>query len=164
MTATKKLVVSALIGACYATLTIVLAPISYGAVQFRVSEALTVLPFVIPSSAWGLFVGCFIANLFSPTASILDIVFGSLATLLAGCITAIVKNKWLAPLPPVIINAAVVGAIIAYTSAPNAALIAFPTIALSVAIGELTVCYTLGMSLLFALLKVKAQNPNNLNL
>lgn len=155
MTATKKLVVSAFVGACYAAMTILLAPISYGAVQFRISEALTVVPYVLPSSAWGIFVGCFIANIFSPSASILDIVFGSLASLLAGVITSRVKNKWLAPLPPVVINAVVVGAIIAYVSAPNAALVAFPAIALSVGIGELVVCYALGMPLLFALIRMK---------
>ena len=152
---TRKLVISALVGAVYIALTILLAPISYGAVQFRISEALTVLPYYFPATAWGLFVGCLISNIFSPAASILDIVFGSLATLLAGYITSKVKSMWLAPLPPVIINAAVVGAILAYTTAPGSFMAAFPAIALSVGVGELAVCYVLGLPLLLAMSKFK---------
>jgi uncharacterized membrane protein len=152
---TRKLVLSAVIGAIYAALTILLAPISYGAIQFRVSEALTVLPFFYPTSIWGLFVGCLIANLFSPAVTIFDIVFGSLATLLAGYLTSKMKNKWLAPLPPVIVNAVVVGLVIAYVSAPGAMLEAFLPIALSVGAGELGACYVLGIPLLYALSKVK---------
>lgn len=62
-TATLKLATAAVVGACYAVLTMILAPISYGAVQFRVSEALCILPFFMPCTAWGLFGGCIIANL-----------------------------------------------------------------------------------------------------
>ncbi|MGI6577298.1 MAG: QueT transporter family protein [Eubacteriales bacterium] len=155
MIATRRLVISALVGAVYIALTLLLAPISYGAVQFRVSEALTVLPYYIPSTAWGLFVGCLISNIFSPTASILDIVFGSLATLLAGYITSKLKSKLLAPLPPVVINAIVIGAVLSYTTAPGAVMAAFPAIALSVGVGQFVVCYALGLPLLFALSKLK---------
>jgi uncharacterized membrane protein len=114
-----------------------------------------VLPFFYPTSIWGLFVGCLIANLFSPAVTIFDIVFGSLATLLAGFLTSKMKNKWLAPLPPVIVNAVVVGLVIAYVSAPGAMLEAFLPIALSVGAGELGACYVLGIPLLYALSKVK---------
>lgn len=152
---TRKIVLSAVIGAIYAALTILLAPISYGAIQFRVSEALTVLPFFYPTSIWGLFVGCLIANFFSPSVTILDIVFGSLATLLAGYLTSKMKSKWLAPLPPVIINAVVIGLVIAYVSAPSAMMTVFPAIALSVGVGQLGACYVIGIPLLYALEKVK---------
>ena len=84
--ATLRLAVSAVVAAAYAALTVALAPISYGAVQFRVSEALTVLPFLMPFTAWGLFAGCILANLY--TGSVVDILFGSLATLLAALLTA----------------------------------------------------------------------------
>ena len=67
---TLKLAVSAVIAALYAALTIALAPISYGPLQFRVSEALTVIPFLIPGTVWGLFIGCILANLY--TGSVLD--------------------------------------------------------------------------------------------
>ena len=80
---TRSLCLSAIIAALYAALTLLLAPISYGNIQCRVSEAFTVLPMVLPQSIPGLFVGCLIANIFSPTPSIWDIVFGSLTTLIA---------------------------------------------------------------------------------
>ena len=90
-TATLKLATAAVVGACYAVLTMILAPISYGAVQFRVSEALCILPFFMPCTAWGLFGGCIIANLL--TGNIFDIVFGSLATLAAALITAEIGRR-----------------------------------------------------------------------
>ena len=92
-TATLKLATAAVVGACYAVLTMILAPISYGAVQFRVSEALCILPFFMPCTAWGLFGGCIIANLL--TGNIFDIVFGSLATLAAALITAEIGRRGL---------------------------------------------------------------------
>ena len=72
---------AAIVGAAYAAMTIALAPISYGAVQLRVSEVLCILPFFIPGTAWGLFVGCALANIL--TGNIFDIIFGSLAPLAA---------------------------------------------------------------------------------
>ena len=84
---TRKLTAAAVTGAAYAALTMLLAPISYGAIQCRVSEVLCILPFFIPCTAWGLFAGCAIANLLS-AAGILDVIFGSLATLLAALCTA----------------------------------------------------------------------------
>ena len=88
---TLTLTTAALVGAAYAVLTMVLAPISYGALQFRLSEALCILPFFIPSSAWGLFLGCAAANLL--TGNVFDVVFGSLATLLAALCTAAVGRR-----------------------------------------------------------------------
>ena len=79
---TQKLVSAAIVGALYAVLTMVLAPISYGPVQCRVSEVMCILPFFMPHTTWGLFLGCAIANIAS-TAGLADIVFGSLATLFA---------------------------------------------------------------------------------
>ena len=79
---THKLVSAAVVGALYAVLTLVLAPISYGLVQCRVSEALCILPFFMPHTAWGLFFGCAVANIAS-AAGLPDIIFGSLATLIS---------------------------------------------------------------------------------
>jgi uncharacterized membrane protein len=97
MNLTRRITVPAVIGAVYAVLTLLLAEISFGPWQVRVSEALTVLPFLYPPAAWGLFVGCFISNILG-TGNILDIVFGSLATLLAGLLTSKCKRPALAPL------------------------------------------------------------------
>ena len=84
---TRKLVVSAITGAAYAAVTMLLAPISYGSLQFRVSEAMCILPFFVPATAAGLLSAAPFPNLLS-AAGILDIVFGSLATLLAALCTA----------------------------------------------------------------------------
>ncbi len=125
---TKKLVTVAVIGALYAVLTLVLAPISYGAIQFRVSEVLCILPFFFPESAVGLTIGCVIANLLGPSAGPLDIIFGSLATLLAGLCTAAIgisarrnENTGLgsciaACFMPVLFNAPIIGAVISFSS------------------------------------------------
>ena len=151
----RKLAVSAVIGAAYAALTVAGAGWSYGPVQFRISEALCVLPFFAPGTVWGLFAGCVIANIFSPTVNVFDIVFGSLATLTAGYLTSKIKNKWLAPLPPVIINGIVVGAVLAYILAPENFWQSYALFGAQVALGELTVCYLLGMPAIYAIEKNK---------
>ena len=77
----RRLAFSALLAAVYAALTMALGFMSYNGLQFRVAEAMCVLPFFFPAATWGLFIGCIIANLLSP-AGPLDVVFGSLASLL----------------------------------------------------------------------------------
>lgn len=150
-----KLSIAAIVAAAYAALTMALAPISYGAIQFRVSEALCILPFFIPSTAWGLFAGCAIANIM--TGNIFDIVFGSLATLAAGLLTAAIGKRshslssaFLACLMPVIFNALVVGAVI--TCAYNGMDIfshpqVFALNALQVGLGEAVVLLVIGLPL-----------------
>lgn len=136
----------AVLAGIYAILTIILPFLSYGPLfQLRVSEALTVLPYVMPGSAYALFVGCLVANIVGGLG-ILDIVFGSLATLAAGLLTARMPNRWLAPLPPVIVNAVVVGSYLAVIAGFPARL----TIGY-VALGQLLACYGLGYPLLMAL-------------
>ena len=161
---TLPLVVAAVIAAAYAALTILLAPISYGAVQFRVSEALTVLPFLMPCTVWGVFVGCILANLY--TGSVLDIVFGSLATLLAALLTArfgkkgnTVKNRLLGCLMPVLFNAVIVGAVLTWgyqIQEFDSPLASFGFNALTVGLGEAGVLYLIGYTLLRQLPKIKA--------
>ena len=118
---TNKLITVAIVAALYAALTMLLSPISYGPVQFRLSELLCILPYFMPYTAWGLFSGCAIANVIS-TAGILDIVFGSLATLCAALCTALagrrgrkLKNQLIACAMPVVWNAVVIGAVMTYT-------------------------------------------------
>lgn len=151
----KKLTTCAVIAAAYASLSLLLAPISYGNIQVRVSEALTILPFIAPYTTGGLFVGCLLANLLNPLGvNPLDVVFGSLATLIAGLLTARCKNRWLAPLPPVLANALIVGAVLAATSVEGAAF--WPTFALfglEVGAGQLVACFIGGLALLRVLEK-----------
>ena len=155
---------SAIIAAVYAVLTIVLAPISYGPVQFRISEALTALPFLMPGTVWGVCIGCVIANLY--TGSVLDIVFGSLATLLAGLLTArfgkkgnTVKNRLLGCLMPVLFNAVIVGAVLTwgyqFQQFPSP-LKSYGFNALTVGLGEAAVLYLIGYTLLRQLPKIKS--------
>ena len=87
----RSLCMSAVIAALYAALTLLLAPISYGPIQLRLSEALTLLPMLLPQAVPGLFVGCLIANLY--TGMLTDIIFGSLATLVAAIGTYLLRKK-----------------------------------------------------------------------
>lgn len=144
---TREMAVAGLIGALYVTLCLVLYPFSFGPVQLRVSEALTLLPVVTPAAVPGLFVGCLIANLFSPGAGLPDIVFGSLATLAAALLSRKLRAHpvW-AALPPVVINGVVVGLVLHYT-------LGFPLLEtmLTVSAGQAIACYGLGLALLWAL-------------
>ena len=86
----------------------------------------------------------------------MDLIFGSLATLLAGLLTARCKNKWLAPLPPVLCNAVIIGAEIAWFAVQDGAAFwpAFGLNALTVGLGETAACYLLGVPLLHVLSRV----------
>ena len=144
-----KLTRTAMLAAIYASLTVALAPISYGPLQFRVSEALTVLPWLYPEAIPGLFVGCLIANLYGGYG-IWDVVFGSLATLTAAILTRRVKNVLLAPLPPVAINALVIGTLLSFLEG-----LPFPLTAAQVGIGQIGACYVLGLPLLLLLNRIE---------
>ena len=110
---TRTLCLAGIIAALYAALTMALPILSYGAWQVRFSEALTILPVVMPASVPGLFVGCLIANLLSPVGA-LDVIFGSLATLLGALGTRYFrKNLPLAAACPVIANGVIVGIMLA---------------------------------------------------
>ncbi|MBN4069838.1 MAG: transporter [Alkaliphilus sp.] len=146
---TRFLVQGAIIAALYATLTIALAPISYGQIQVRIAEALTILPLFTPAAIPGLFVGVIIANSFGGLGMV-DIVFGSLATLSAAYLTHKMPKKWLAPLPPVLINAVVVAFILNHVLG----LPLFITM-IWVGSGQLIACYGIGYPLLLALEKHK---------
>lgn len=154
---TQDLTLAALIAAVYAALTMLLP--AYGEIQLRVSEAMTVLPFLFPAAVPGLVVGCFIANLFSPYP--LDILFGTLATLLACILTRHMPSRWLAPLPPVLCNALIVGAEIAWyaTGFGPGFWTAYALNIVTVGLAELIACVVLGQLLLTALPKVPVLRP-----
>ena len=99
---------SALIAAIYVVLTLLLRPISYGPIQFRVSEALCVLPYFTPAAIPGVFIGCLISNLLGG-AVLMDIVFGSLATLIGAIGSWLLRrNRWLVSLPPILSNTLII--------------------------------------------------------
>lgn len=146
----RELARGALIGALYAALTPVI-PFSSGLMQLRVSEALCVLPWFCPAAAPGLLLGCLLGNLLSGAVP-LDIIFGSLATFAAALLTRRFKkwgaSKWLAPLPAVLINAAVVGALLCWAYEVG---VPYYQCALYVAAGQSLACYGLGMPLMLVL-------------
>ena len=155
----RDLTLAALLAAVYAVLTVALPIPQYSGVQLRVAEAMTVLPFLFPAATPGLFVGCIIANLFSPYP--LDILCGSLATLLACLLTQRMPNRWLAPLPPVLCNMVIVGAEIAWylVGFGPGFLAAYALNAFTVGVGELIACVILGQLLLTVLPKVPVLRP-----
>ena len=149
---TKYLAEAAVIAAIYALLTIVLAPISYGAVQVRISEALTVLPFFTPAAVPGLFVGCIAANIMSPYG-LADLIFGSAASLIGAIGSYLLgKKPLLVPLAPVISNGIIVGAMLYYVYEVPLPLIVQM---LYVALGEVVACYAIGYPLMKYLNKYK---------
>ncbi len=149
MNKTKLVTQAAIIAAVYAALTIALMPYSYGVMQVRVSEALTVLPFFTSAAVPGLFIGCIIANIVGGYG-IWDIVLGSTATLIAAYTSYKLKRKIWVPLPPVIANALIIGTMLHYfLDLPLLYCIGW------VGLGELIACYGLGYPLLRFLEKNK---------
>ena len=150
-----------MIAALYTVATLVLAPLSFGNIQFRASEALTLLPVFTASAVPGLTIGCIISNavgvaMGSNIAGWLDVIFGSFATLLAAILTRMLRNiqvkgiPLLAILPPVLLNALIVGGELAVVYK-----LPFWLCALEVGAGELAVCIVLGIPLVLALRKTK---------
>ncbi len=141
---TKKIIQAAIIGSVYAVLTIVLAPVSYGPVQVRVSEAMTVMPAFTPAAVPGLFIGCFVANILGPYG-IVDIVCGSFATLAAALVSRRLRDRpFLVPLPPVVFNGIIVGSMLHFAYGVPGLWACMGWVAL----GQAVACYALGMPLM----------------
>ena len=141
----KNLCLSGIIAALYAGLTILLQAISFGAVQVRLSEAMTLLPLLTPAAIPGLAIGCFIANLICSTWQ--DWVFGTLATLIAAILTRRFRqNVYLAAAMPVIANALIIGPMLFFMFGGSWVLNI-----LSVGLGEAVACYAVGIPLVRAL-------------
>ena len=152
----QRLVRCAVIAAVYVVLCLVLAPFSYGAVQVRIAEALCLLPVFGAEYIIGVTLGCFLANLFGST--IIDVIFGTIATLLACLVTYRLRNVRIkglaipASLPPVLFNAIIVGIEITlfftdYTAMSAPVWLLCISNGISVGIGELISCTILGVAL-----------------
>ena len=139
---------AALIAAVYVVLCVVFAPISYGEVQVRVAEALVILPFFTPAAIPGLFVGCFLSNLIGGSI-ILDVVCGSLATLLGAVGSFYLrKSKILVLLPPIVANSLIV-------RYGYGVPLPIPFMMLTVGIGEVIAVAGLGSALLHVLMRYR---------
>lgn len=163
---TRRIAFAGILAAVYAVVTYLCMPFAYGSIQFRLSEALAVLCCFSSAAIPGMVIGCVVANIFTTLSfPVVDIVFGSLATLLACLTTWKMSRKlekkpwiaWLVPLPTVLFNAVIIGAEIAWLETDGSSLAAFlPAFgynALTVGAGEAAVMYVLGMPLLLLLLK-----------
>lgn len=146
----RAIAIMALIAAVYATITVAFAFLSYGPIQFRIAEGLTILPYFSPYAIIGLFVGCILSNIISPMG-IPDLIFGSLTTLIAALATYFIGKsnlpfkKYLAPLPSVIFNALIIGTMITKLYSPDVSL--YINI-LYVGFGQIVCCYGLGLPLI----------------
>ena len=149
--AIKRICEAALIAALYVLLTLLSSTmgLAIGPIQFRLSELLTILPVFTSSAIPGLFVGCLLSNLLCG-AEILDIIFGSLATLLAAFLTRLIARRalWLASVPPVLVNTAVVPFLLAYVYGAEGTL---PYFFLTIFLGEFAVASVLGTPLAYLL-------------
>ena len=144
---------AAVIAAIYVVLTLLFAPFSYGEVQVRLSEALTILPVFTPAAVPGLFVGCLLSNILGGCI-VPDIIFGSLATLTGAVFTYLLRNqsRFLAPLPPILANALIVPFVRRFGYQVP---LPIPFMMLTVGIGEVISCGVLGMILYAALYRYK---------
>ena len=146
------IVQAAAIAAIYVVLTVLFAPISFGKVQIRFSEALTILPVFTPAAIPGLFIGCIIGNLTGGAIPV-DVLFGSIATLL-GAIGTYTFRRWkiLAPVFPILANIVIVPQVLYYGYGIN---LPIPFMMLTVGAGEVLSCGVLGLIVLFALDKYR---------
>jgi len=171
----RKIAFGGIIAALYAALTFVIIPFAYTPVQFRIAEVLCILPFFFPVAVPGLFIGCIIANLLSPYG-LPDVIAGSLASLMAASCTMLIGKmnrsresifiKAFACFPPVIFNAVIIGALIAFYMVGfndlNAFMISFVSNGLWVGLGQLLVLYVLGLPLMIYLPKTKVIDKLNM--
>lgn len=140
----------AVIAAIYVVLVLIFDTFSFGPIQFRIAEVLTIMPYFTPAAIPGLFVGCLIANIIGG-GLIWDIVFGSIATLIGAIGSYLVrKNKWLVPLPPIIANMFIVPFVLKYAYGYDGLLVYFM---FTVGLSEIIVCGIIGMALLTVMAK-----------
>ena len=145
---------AAVIAALYVVLTLFISAfnLASGAIQVRISEALTILPMFTPAAIPGLFIGCLLSN-YITGAAIFDVIFGSIATLIGAIGTYMLrKNKWLGVLPPIISNTIIVPIVLIYAYGLEDA---YWFLALTVGIGEVISCGVLGLILHTAISKYK---------
>ena len=144
---------AAMIAAIYVVLTYIFAPFSFGDVQVRIAEALTVLPIFTPAAIPGLFIGCLIGNILGG-AILPDIIFGSLATLIGAVFTYLLrmKSQFLCVLPPIISNTVIVPLILKFAYGMN---LPIALLMLTIGVGEIISCGVLGLILYYALRKYR---------
>ena len=144
---------AAMIAAIYVVLTYVFAPISFGEIQVRIAEALTILPLFTPAAVPGLFIGCLVGNIIGG-ALLPDIVFGSIATLIGAICTYLLRNQKpvFGTIPPMVSNTIIVPFILKYA---YGVALPIPFLMVTVGVGEIISCGILGMIVYYALNRYK---------
>lgn len=158
---TSRLAQSAMIAAIYAVLTLALPAIGFGIVQFRLGEAMCVLPFFLPSAAFGLTLGCLISNAIGVAmgaTTVWDILFGTLATAIAAYSAAKIRKEWLVPLPAVMANALIIGAMLTWVMTGDIFGRALLLNIASIGVSQMLSCYGLGIPLLKLLKRIKIED------
>lgn len=147
-------VFSGVLAALYVVLTLPAAQFAYGPIQFRLAEVLTILPAYGFGSIPGVTIGCFLANLLNPgNLGPIDIIFGTLATLIAGFLSKLIgkKNKYLGIIPPILVNGIIVGAYLPFLLAEPGSTVSIGAVAismLSVAASEAVLLVVIGLPLI----------------
>ena len=145
---TREIVLGAVIAALYVALTLPFAPIAYGPVQFRISEALTVLPYFTPAAVPGVTLGCLLSNILmgSPLP---DIVFGTIATLIGAIFSYRLRvHKYLVCVPPIVANALIIPWVLKFAyGVPDLV----PVMMFTVGLGEVLAVGVLGNIFLLSL-------------
>ena len=143
---------AAIIAAIYVAITMIFSYTSFGPIQLRFSEALTILPVFTPAAIPGLFIGAFLSNTIGGLGP-LDMIFGSLATLIAAILTYWIRrcNEFLAPIPPIVVNALIIPFVLYYSL--DELPYAIPFMMVTVGVGQILACGLLGTLLYLALRK-----------
>lgn len=149
---------AAMIAAIYVVLVIIFNYWSYGVIQFRIAEALTILPYFTPAAIPGLFVGCFIANLMGG-AVVADLIFGSLATLIGAAGSYLIgkyvpkkAGKWMVGIPPIIANMLIIPFVLKWGYGMPEGI---PYMMFTIGVSEFIVCGIIGEVLLAVLEKYR---------
>ena len=147
----RQIALSGIAAGLYVAVTVLTASFAYGNIQFRIADAMCLLVCIEPSLTVGLTLGCLIANLFS-TVSALDIIIGTAGTLLGCLLTVHIKKTWLLPIPTILSNAILVGAMLSWVLMPASEFWqGFAIMGGEVALGEAVVLYALGVPLVIAM-------------
>lgn len=146
------MVQAAMIAAIYIVLTLMLIPLGYGPVQFRVSEALCILPYFTPAAIPGVFIGCLLSNALGG-AVILDVIFGSLASLIGAVGSYLLRRwRWAVCIPPIVSNTLIIPWVLRFAYGNDQII---PYMMVTVGIGEILAIGVLGNLLLLSLERYK---------
>ena len=145
---TVSVVYAAMIAAIYVALCYIFQPLSNSVIQVRIAEALTILPYFTPAAIPGVTIGCFLSNLLTGR-DVLDILFGTLATLIGAILSyKLRRHKFLVPVPPIVANILIIPWVLRFAYGEA---LPIPFMMLTVGIGEVISIGIIGMILLFAL-------------